>query len=715
MTMTPTSKPDVEQLVDDDLESSPQRPSKEVAAFDEVFYASTSQHCRPDEMLQFDLEQPFENDQLTNFLIDENQSWIKQIIDRWQAANIEPIPLQIDGNYMFGTQAGLGKDPSRPYLTVAYRYALSQREHIEHGLEAALLAARSWKERALEERRTLLIDAAHKLAQRRGHLIGASLLDAGKTIEQADAEVSEAIDIANYYARISDSLDAGDSGIRFEPFGVVLIVPPRNMPLGVAAGNILAAILAGNSVILKPSLETVLVAWELSKTLWEAGIPKSVLQFLPTQDDEIGERLVSDKRIGAVILTGSYDTARQFLAWRPDMRLIAETGGKNSMIVTPSADREMAIKDIVYSAFGHNGLKSSASGIAILVKEVYDDPDFMDGLREAAEALFVGSAWDTRSLVTPLIREPDEVLTRAQEELEPWETWLLEPQIVDGNPNLWSPGIKMGIRPGSFYHTHECFGPMLGLMRAEDTAHALALANMSEFGLTTSIHSREKEEIELALLTIEAGNVYVNRNTTHTLVERQPFGGWKKSSFGMFSKAGGPNYLMNLGQWTENRANLPGKEDLAHELRTAWETHFSSGHGRAAFRGEMSLFQYQPIRSMVVRVQSVADVEGWTYHLLLTCAELSDVPIIFSVSEDEIMSDLPSGCRVVYESEAALALRIGLFERVRYLGQPSLEFLKAAHDTHVSVISDPLTMNGHLELRYFLREQTLSQRTFEEK
>ncbi|NJL33017.1 MAG: aldehyde dehydrogenase family protein [Chloroflexaceae bacterium] len=321
-----------------------------------------------------------------------------------------------------------------------------------------------------------MLRAGIELERNRGDLIGAMIRDGGKAITEADSEVSEAVDFANYYAR---SLDLGEAvaDCRSEPLGVVVITPPWNFPCAIPCGGMLAALMAGNTVILKPAPEATLVGWQMINTLWQAGIPRTVLQFLPTPDNEIGQALVTDPRVGGVILTGSRATALMFEGWQPEMRLFAETSGKNSLIVTGMADHDQAIKDLVRSAFGHNGQKCSAASLGILEAEVYDNPDFRRQLADAAASLHVGSAWELASKVTPLTQEPGENLRRALTRLDEGEEWLLAPQMVDGNPRLWSPGIKLGVRPGSFFHQTECFGPVLGLLRAESLPVAVELAN----------------------------------------------------------------------------------------------------------------------------------------------------------------------------------------------------------------------------------------------
>ena len=357
------------------------------------------------------------------------------------------------------------------------------------------------------------------------------IVDGAKTVAEADPEVSEAIDFARYYAR---ALGAGDTvdGCRLEPLGVVVVAPPWNFPLSIPAGGVLAALAAGNAVLLKPAPEAVLVGWQLASALWEAGIPREVLQFVPCPDDEVGRGLITDPRVDAVILTGSVETARRFLAWRPDLRLFAETSGKNAIIVTALADRDQAVRDLVRSAFGHDGQKCSAASLAICEAEVYDDPAFRRQLRDAAASLAVGSAWDPSSRVTPLTQPPGSALRRALTTLDAGEEWLLEPRPLGRDAPLWSPGIKLGVRRGSFFHQTECFGPVLGLMRAADLDEAIELANDQPFGLTSGIQSLDDREIARWLERVEAGTLYVNRHITGAIVGRQPFGGWKASSVG---------------------------------------------------------------------------------------------------------------------------------------------------------------------------------------
>lgn len=223
------------------------------------------------------------------------------------------------------------------------------------------------------------------------------------------------------------------------------------------------------------------------------------------------------------------------------------------MIITATADPDQAVKDLVKSAFGHSGQKCSAASVAIVEASVYDNPAFLRQLKDAAASLKVGGSWEVNSVVTPLIREPEGNLLRALTQLEPGEEWLLKPEPSEDNPCLWSPGIRLGVKPGSWFHQTECFGPVLGIIRAENLEEAIDIQNDSEFGLTGGLQSLDEREIALWKTKVQVGNAYINRVITGAIVRRQPFGGWNHSSMGPGAKAGGPNYLTMLGSWEERR------------------------------------------------------------------------------------------------------------------------------------------------------------------
>jgi RHH-type proline utilization regulon transcriptional repressor/proline dehydrogenase/delta 1-pyrroline-5-carboxylate dehydrogenase len=622
----------------------------------------------------FDPSLPFHNEPDTDWSLPHNQTWIRPYVERWRDADVRPIPLQINGGLLNPNLNGKGEDPSTPGRD-SYRYALATPAEIESALITAVNAQEQWAATTVEHRARLLNRVAEVLAERRGDLIGVMMRDTGKSVSEGDPEVSEAIDFATYYARSFNAIKT-----EHEPLGTILVTPPWNFPLAIPASGVLAALMAGNTVILKPAPESVLTGWHLCAALWDAGIPGPVLQFVPTSDDHVGQSLVTDPRIRAVILTGSYETARLFKSWKPDLHLIAETSGKNSIVITALSDRDQAIKDLIRSAFGHAGQKCSAASLAVLEAEVYDSPAFLNRLRDAAASLPVGEAWNLASAVTPVIREPGEALHRALTQLNEGEQWLLKPQIVNGNPQLWSPGIKLAIKRGSWFHRTECFGPVLGVMRAENLTDAIAIVNESDFGLTSGLHSLDDREIALWTDNIEAGNLYVNRGITGAIVQRQPFGGWKKSVFGA-AKAGGPNYVLNLCHWKSGSTTY----------EQAWKDHFSQDHDPSRILGESNIFRYRPIRNVLIRLTKEDNPDDGT--CALKAAKVCGVPATLCNDEKEFIERIPA------------------FERVRAFRPLTRQQYEKANAAHTLVIETPLTNDGRIELRHYLREQSVTRTT----
>ena len=688
------------------------------------------------------LDQPFTNAPDTDFSLPANVAWVREIYAVWRNRNIEPIPLQIGGVRLDGATQATGRDPSRPN-SVAYRYAQADATQVTQALHVAAQAQTEWQARPIAERKALLQQAATVLANQRSELIGAMILDAAKTISEADAEVSEAIDFANYYAQALDHVLAF-ADCRPIPLGVVVVTPPWNFPLAIPAGGVLAALMAGNTVILKPAPEVVLVGWYLAQALWAAGIPKGVLQFVPCPDNEIGQQLIADDHVGAVLLTGSIETAQMFLGWKPSLRLFAETSGKNSLIISAMADQDQAIKDLVRSAFGHNGQKCSAASLAICEAEVYDDPTFRRQLRDAVASLRVGTAWDATSSITPLTQPASPKLLRALTQLEPGEEWLLEPQQDEGNPQQWSPGVKLGVQPGSFFHQTECFGPVLGLMRANDLDEAIALANATEYGLTSGIHSLDDREVTYWKERIQAGNIYINRHITGAIVQRQPFGGWKHSSVGPGAKAGGPNYVLQLMHWEQ--AQLPERHDdlppglivlLArlsahlsdpqdqHTLRCsagsyvlAWQNHFSQEHDPSQVLGEANHLRYRPCRGLVLRVGPHTSMLAVAQAILAVRTTGQDLTLSLPLGQAEAwmwLMDEPNvaaSLTLMVEEDAVLGERLSTqaYDRLRVLAPlvPTSPLLAQAHTALVNVIDALVLANGRLELRWYLHEQAVS-------
>lgn len=703
--------------------------------------ASRRHQNRSKEVAKLSFNSSFRNEPDTDWSLPQNRAWATLIIEKWSKKTLDPIPLVIGGEQIYiDSSAATGEDPSFPGKEL-YRYALADSTHLDSLLQSAEKAKVKFSEMPIEERSKLLLEIAHGLRCARADLIGGMMADTGKTMIEADVEISEAIDFAEYYARAIQEISSLE-GIEWHAKGIVLVAPPWNFPCSIAAGGVLAALAAGNVVIFKPASEAVLVGWQLAQIFWKAGVSKDVLQFIACEDEPIGSLLVKDARINAVILTGATSTAKLFLRMRPGLDLMAETGGKNAMIISGLSDRDLAVKDLVASAFGHAGQKCSACSLAICEAEVYDDPNFREQLRDAAGSLSVCSPWNLAAKVNPLIHAPNPTLLKGLTLLEEGEEWLLEPRQDVKNLNLWSPGIKLGIKSSSFTYQNELFGPVLALMRAENLSEAIELANGTPYGLTSGLHSLDEREQKYWIDHIEAGNCYINRGITGAVVQRQPFGGCKESSFGPGAKAGGPNYLLQLmvpkqlalpktvaieisdsvkalqkqiqkGEYSVKEIEIWNASISSYQY--FWDSYFSKCHDPSQVLGQDNFLCYRPHSKLTFRIQP-SDHHVDIYRIMagaLICGaplevsgETSQIEKLFSASNFENSASIS----IVKESEAALIQRIeaGKLKRLRLLSVPSQDLQIALAYAACNVNITPVLANGRVELLHFLREVSTS-------
>ncbi len=555
--------------------------------------------------------------------------------------------------------------------------------------------------RSLDERRRWLLSAADLMSGERAETIGLMAAEVAKTIHEGDPEVSEAIDFCRYYATAgSDRLDgATDAGLEVSGRGVVVVVGPWNFPYAIPTGGVAGALAAGNSVVLKPAPEATAVGAWIADQFWRAGVPRDVLQLVVCDDGPVGRHLVTHRDVDTVVLTGAHETASMFLGWRPDLRVLAETSGKDALVITPSADVDEAIRDLVRSAFGHAGQKCSAASLGIVLAEVYDDPTFRRRLRDAVTSLRVGAATDPGSMVGPLIAPPTGKLERALTTLDAGESWLVEPRMLDtpGAPEgtSWSPGVRLGVRRGSWFHLTECFGPVLGLMRADDLDHAIALQNAGDLGLTGGIHSLDDAEVEKWLAEVEVGNAYVNRHITGAIVERQPFGGWKRSSVGGGSKAGGPAYVAQLARITVRADSDPIDADvLRRSFEQVWGDWFAVEHDPTGLAAEANVLRHVPVRSVVARLAP----NGRHLDVLRAASAATGVRFATSLSDEE--SDLDFAERLAAMSERP--------DRVRLLTSLDDDARRLLHDADIAVDVDPPVTDAMIELGHWVKEQAIS-------
>ncbi|CAN3702924.1 1-pyrroline-5-carboxylate dehydrogenase [Microbacterium sp. MM2322] len=596
----------------------------------------------------------------------------------------------------------------------------------------AATAATAWRELGAEARAAILHRAGDALEKHRADLLEVMGVECGKVLEQSDPEVSEAIDFAHYYAEQARTLDDVD-GARFTPVGVTVVTPPWNFPVAIPAGSTLAALAAGSAVVIKPAALAQRSGAVMVEALWEAGVPREVLKLVQLSERDLGTQLLTHPAVERVVLTGAYETAELFRSFRPDLPLLAETSGKNAVIVTPSADLDLAAKDVAMSAFGHAGQKCSAASLVVLVGSVARSRRFRDQLVDAVTSLEVGMPWDEASRVGPLIEPANGKLLRALTTLEPGQRWVVEPQRLDDEGSLWRPGIREGVQAGSELHRTEYFGPVLGIMTAETLDEAIEIVNAIEYGLTSGLHALDEAEIQRWLSRIEAGNVYVNRGTTGAIVQRQPFGGWKKSAVGAGTKAGGPSYLFGFGSWADAETSASRSGDaltapalaavpsadrdwLASALASddaAWAAEFSLARDVTGLESEQNVLRYGTVpvtvrlddatETALVRV-AAAGVRAGAPVTVSTARALS--PAVRAWLEGVgVRASVEDPAE--WQRRAARLARTG--GRVRLLGGSTVAMADAVGGSpSVAIYAGEVTRAGRVELLPFLREQAVS-------
>ena len=606
---------------------------------------------------------------------------------------INEIPIVIDGKEIFDRTQIEGNDPG-DNAKVWYKYCVAKSGDIDSAVKVAKKSVESWNEIGANVRAVILKRFGQIAHDQQEETIAIMSRDAGKTVSEADPEVSEAIDFANYYALSAVSLDLERQS---SPVGVVVVVPPWNFPYAIPAGGICAALAAGNTVIFKSAPETVATSWHLVNQLWKAGVPKNVLQFVSTEDDEVGQALVSHEEVNAVILTGGYSTAVLFSSWRNELNLLAETSGKNSMVLTACCDIDVAVKDLVQSAFGHAGQKCSAASLAIVDKNIYENPNFKKQLIDAVKSLKVGAGYNYSTMVGPIIKSAESNLQRALTQLDEGEQWLLKPEQLDEAGLQWSPGVKTGVKPGSWSHLNEWFGPVLGIMVSPDLESSIKWQNATDYGLTAGIQSLDPKECEYWIENVEAGNLYVNRGVTGAIVNRQPFGGWRRSSVGATAKAGGPNYVATLRNWNQMKHFLPMKEAANKWLKSTGE--MAVDHSGLSV--EQNIQRYRRFkRGFLVRIESGTSKDELDFLNWLKI----DLGIMTRLSSDSL---IPGLANLVVESAKEFAHHAMEFDRVRWLSAevpPVYELMKNG----ISCDRRPITSRGDIEISRWFLEQSVS-------
>jgi 1-pyrroline-5-carboxylate dehydrogenase len=437
----------------------------------------------------------------------------------------------------------------------------------EDALAGAWDAFATWKTWSMDARARVLLKAAAILKRRRLEACALMTLEVGKNYAEADVEVAEGIDFLEYYAREAMKYegfgaaettwyDGEENGLMYLPLGVGVSISPWNFPCAIFLGMLAAPIVVGNCMIVKPAEDSGMIAGLMTEILREAGLPAGVVQFLPGVGEEVGEHLTTHPRTRFITFTGSRSVglhinevaAKHRSGQRFIKRVIMELGGKDALIIDETADPEVAVTAAVQGGFGFNGQKCSAMSRLIVVDSVYDS--IVGQFVERVKALKIGTG-EQNSAVTAVVNQESFDKIRGYLEVGKTEgTVLLGGEATgkhDGlTGNYVQPTIIGDVDSQARIAQEEIFGPVVTVLRARDWAHALEIANSTEYGLTGGVCSRSRERLEQARNEFEVGNLYFNRKITGAIVGVQPFGGYNMS--GTDSKAGGPEYLGNFMQ-----------------------------------------------------------------------------------------------------------------------------------------------------------------------
>lgn len=509
--------------------------------------------------------EPFRNEPLTDFSIEPARAALQAAVERTRKLFAGPqpllVPLVIDGRREEPADRFLRHDPSERSRVIA-QVCAGDAAAAERAMAAASAALPAWRALGFEKRAAILRQAAAVMRRRRFDLAALEIFEVGKTWREADADVAEAIDFCEYYAR--EALRLGrprwvdvpgeENATTFAPRGVAVVIAPWNFPLAILCGMTAAALVTGNTVVMKPAEQSSLMGLALHGILLEAGVPAGAVALLPGRGEVVGPVLVAHPETALVAFTGSraVGLAINTLAaesavkgGRIVKRVIAEMGGKNAIIIDDDADLDEAVLAVVQSSFGFQGQKCSACSRAIVLEGVYDT--FLERLAGAVKSLRIGPAEEPGTRIGPLVDE--ESRDRVRSFIATGRRTGRE--VVAGDvgglaDRGWfvGPHVFADVDPAGPLGQEEIFGPVLAVFPARDFEQAIEIANCTDYALTAGVFSRSPARLERARTALEAGNIYLNRGITGALVCRQPFGGYRMSGIG--SKAGGPDYLLQF-------------------------------------------------------------------------------------------------------------------------------------------------------------------------
>ncbi|MDZ7261216.1 MAG: L-glutamate gamma-semialdehyde dehydrogenase [candidate division KSB1 bacterium] len=499
----------------------------------------------------------FKNQSLTDFSVEENRRKQQEALVQVEQEFNRTYNLFIDGNEVDSGERLVSYNPSEKDQVVG-TFAKASRKEVDLAVAAALKAFETWRWVEPKERAIVLLKAAQIMKRRRLELNAWMIYEVGKNWVEADADTAEAIDFLEFYAREMLRYGAPQPvtpvtnefpELVYIPLGVGAVIPPWNFPLAILTGMTSAAIVTGNTVLLKPASDSPTIGHKLVEIMNEAGLPAGVLNYIPGTGSVIGDYLVSHPKVRFISFTGSKEVGLHIneLAAKPQpgqiwiKRVVAEMGGKDTIVVDSEANLTDAVEGVVTSAYGFQGQKCSACSRVIVTEPIYKT--FIDMLVERVKKITVGPTKDPNNYLGPVINQAAEEKILGYIEIGKKEGKLVAGGgKVAGNGYFIQPTIFIDVAPDARLAQEEIFGPVLAVIKAKDFDQAVEFANNTEYGLTGSLYSLNRDKIARAKKLFHVGNFYVNRKCTGALVGGHPFGGFNMS--GTDSKAGGRDYLL---------------------------------------------------------------------------------------------------------------------------------------------------------------------------
>jgi 1-pyrroline-5-carboxylate dehydrogenase len=500
----------------------------------------------------------FRNEPLCDFEANpEHSRRMKEAVEEVSQELGGEYPLVIGGERLVTKEKLTSYNPAQKDHVVGV-FSKGTAELADRAIRAADEAFKEWSHVKAEDRAQLLLKAGKAIRERKHYYAAWMVYEVGKSWPEADADVAETIDFCEFYSREMLRLDKptpltplpGEKNyLRYIPLGVGVVIPPWNFPMAIMAGMTLASIVAGNTVVVKPSSDSPTTAYKFFEVLEEVGLPKGVANFLPGPGATVGDVLVTHPRTRYVAFTGSKEIGLRIneLAAKHQAgqiwvkRVVAEMGGKDSIVVDSETDLDAAVEGVAQSAFGFQGQKCSACSRAIVVEKVYDA--FLDKLKERVQRIKVGSPADPSTYMGPVINAGAKKSILKYIEAGKKEGRLLTGGGEgSGSGHFLEPTVIADVPPTATIAQEEIFGPVLTVIKARNFDEALEIANNTEYGLTGAVYTKNRRKLDKAAEQFHVGNLYFNRKCTGALVGAHPFGGFNMS--GTDSKSGGHDYLL---------------------------------------------------------------------------------------------------------------------------------------------------------------------------